>query len=204
MAITTYTELQTAITRWLGGRTDLTTFYPDWIVMFEAVANRKLRTWQMETFVNQSTTTGFFNDVPTGYVGASLVARSDGTVIEPRSTEWIALNFPTRPSGDILYYAIAAGAVEFMPIDDTDTVTFTYYQRIPDLATNTTNWLLASYPDLYLFGALTEAHSFLADLEQLQIAKARRDEMIDEINMQSNFTHPYGPQMRVSARQATP
>jgi hypothetical protein len=42
MSITTYTELQTSITAWLGGRTDLTTYYPDRITLFEAVAARKL------------------------------------------------------------------------------------------------------------------------------------------------------------------
>ncbi len=54
MALDTYTNLQTAITNWLGGRTDLTTYYPDWITLFEAAAARKLRVRPMETVATLS------------------------------------------------------------------------------------------------------------------------------------------------------
>jgi hypothetical protein len=47
--------------------------------------------------------------------------------------------------------------------------------------TNRTNWLLAAAPDLYLFGALAEAHGFVKDAESLALWKARRDELLDEI-----------------------
>jgi hypothetical protein len=46
MAIGTYDELQTAIASWLD-RSDLTATIPDFITMFEAVANRRLRVRQM-------------------------------------------------------------------------------------------------------------------------------------------------------------
>jgi hypothetical protein len=42
MSITTYATLQTSITASFGGRTDLTTYYPDWITLFEAMVARKL------------------------------------------------------------------------------------------------------------------------------------------------------------------
>jgi hypothetical protein len=47
MAITTYAELKTAIASWLD-RSDLTSTIPDFITLFEAVANRRLRVRQME------------------------------------------------------------------------------------------------------------------------------------------------------------
>jgi hypothetical protein len=48
MSITTYTELQTAIGNWLD-HSLFTSRIPEFIVLFEATANRKLRVRQMET-----------------------------------------------------------------------------------------------------------------------------------------------------------
>ena len=42
MSLTSYTELQQAIADWLE-RADLATRIPDFIVLFEAAANRRLR-----------------------------------------------------------------------------------------------------------------------------------------------------------------
>src|SRR4051794_17865696 len=47
MSITTYTELQTAIGNWLD-HSLFSARYPDFIALFEATANRKLRVRQME------------------------------------------------------------------------------------------------------------------------------------------------------------
>jgi hypothetical protein len=47
MAITTFAELKTAIASWLD-RSDLTSTIPDFITLFESVANRRLRVRQME------------------------------------------------------------------------------------------------------------------------------------------------------------
>ena len=57
MAITTYAELQTAIANWLA-RDDLTTYLPDFITLFEAAANRRLRVRQMETTATLTPSSG--------------------------------------------------------------------------------------------------------------------------------------------------
>ena len=48
MSITAYTELQSAITRWIA-RDDMASNIPDWITAFEAVANRRLRVLRRTT-----------------------------------------------------------------------------------------------------------------------------------------------------------
>ncbi len=61
-------------------------------------------------------------------------------------------------------------------------LTFDYFQKVPALSnTNPANWLIAAAPDLYLFGALAEAHGFVKDAESLALWKSRRDELIDEL-----------------------
>ena len=47
---------------------------------------------------------------------------------------------------------------------------------------NSSSWLLAAAPDLYLFGALAEAHGFVKDAESLALWKSRRDELFDELD----------------------
>lgn len=57
MAITTYSELQAAIQAWLA-RTDLAANVPDFITLFEAAANRRLRVRQQETSTTLTPTSG--------------------------------------------------------------------------------------------------------------------------------------------------
>ena len=47
--------------------------------------------------------------------------------------------------------------------------------------TNTSNRLLATAPDLYLFGALAEAHGFVKETGSLALWKSHRDELSDEL-----------------------
>jgi hypothetical protein len=43
-----------------------------------------------------------------------------------------------------------------------------YRQNIPALASNTTNWLLALAPDLYLYGALLESAPYIKEDGRIQ------------------------------------
>jgi len=68
MAISNYTELQTAVANWLD-RDDLSDQLPDFISLNEALFNRVLRIRPMETIVTNATVSGTkAYDLPTGYV----------------------------------------------------------------------------------------------------------------------------------------
>ena len=70
MAISTYSELQTAVANWLD-RDDLTARIPEFIVLAEARYNRELRIRGMETIVDISTVAGTRSyALPTGYLQA--------------------------------------------------------------------------------------------------------------------------------------
>ena len=49
----------------------------------------------------------------------------------------------------------------------TYTVEIDYYEVIPPLACNATNWLLTAYPDLYLYGSLLRGGGYLRDPQLL-------------------------------------
>jgi len=61
-------------------------------------------------------------------------------------------------------------------------VGITYFQKIPALtSTNTTNWLLDKYPDIYLYGTLCTAQAYLRDDERLAVWKGAWDEALGEL-----------------------
>jgi len=73
-------------------------------------------------------------------------------------------------SGEPKFYAVTGGQFEFYPTPgDSYTANLVYVQKIPDLATNSTNWLLTDFPDVYLYGSLTHSAPYLADEQRVKI-----------------------------------
>jgi hypothetical protein len=80
-----------------------------------------------------------------------------------------------------------------MPLDPSNTaLELVYFQQIPSLAANSTNWLMSQHPDLYLFGALTEAQAYTVNPDTAALWKARRDELFEEIVQLSNKSRGAG------------
>lgn len=69
------------------------------------------------------------------------------------------LNFEYPQSKKPQYYAIEGNTITVFPVADQNyTITINYFNRIDPLtSSNTTNWLIENYPDLYLYGTLVEA-----------------------------------------------
>jgi hypothetical protein len=88
--------------------------------------------------------------------------------------------FPSQPADVPKIFTIEGQTLKVMPIDATP-LELDYYQLIPALAANATNWLMIAHPDLYLFGSMVEAEMFGANDERMPAWKARRDEILDEI-----------------------
>lgn len=180
MAIQTYAQLQAAIASWLD-RDDLTDEIVDFITLFEAVANRKLRVRQMETSTTITPSSGSAT-LPTDYLQWRRVTwagdvRNELQYVHP---SYLQALYPDTPSDTPTVFTIEGSTLKVRPTSSTD-IEFAYYQKIPALADGV-NWLLTAHPDLYLFGSLVEAQMFTVDPEQAAIWKARRDEVFDEIS----------------------
>ena len=192
MSITTYAQLQTAIASWLA-RSDLTATIPDFITLFEAAANRRLRVRQMETSTNLTPSSGTAT-LPADYLAWRRLTWTGSNRVELAYVEpsYLQAAYPSSPSETPSIFTIEGATLKIRPVDDT-ALEFLYYQKIPALSDgNPTNWLLAAHPDLYLFGALTEAQMFAVDPEKAALWKGRRDELIEEINLLSNKTRGAG------------
>ena len=182
MTIQTYADLQTALANWIA-RADLAANIPDFIALFESAANRRLRLRQQEATATLAPSSGVAA-LPPDYLAWRRVT---WTGQFPRELEYVHPSYlhalyPTLPAGTPRLFAIEGGTLTVAPSNDT-ALAFDYFQKIPALSnTTTSNWLLAAAPDLYLFGALAEAHGFVKDTESLALWKSRRDELFDELD----------------------
>ena len=92
-------------------------------------------------------------------------------------------------SGRPIYYSITGGTTgtqqfEFLPSPGSAyTGLLLYMALIPDLASNTTNWLLDDHPDLYLQAAIIEAHLWAQDAEQAMLWESRYQRTLKSINV---------------------
>ena len=169
MAITNYTNLQTAIADFLN-RDDLTSVIPTFIQMAEAEINRNVRHWKMEARASGQQSAGDqYMQIPTDWLESiRLHITSGGTsVINPSSVATIAdIRAKNNDASTVApyLYAHVDGQFELYPTPSSDTdFELLYYKEIPDLATNSTNWLLDLAPDIYLYGSLRHSAPYLAE-----------------------------------------
>jgi hypothetical protein len=190
MNITTYAELQTAIGSWLG-RSDLTSAIPDFIMLFEACANRRLRVRQMETSANLTPSSGAVA-LPADYLAWRRVTWTGSTRVELEYVHpsYLQAAYPTSPSDVPRIFTIEGSTLKIRPIDDT-ALELDYYEKI-DALSGTVNWLFSTHPDVYLFGSLCEAEMFGVNDERAALWARRRDEIFAEIEKLSNKTRGAG------------
>lgn len=194
MALDTYDNLRATIAAWLWrpNDTDLTTYIPDMVKMAEAQMNRRLRVRQMVTRAEAafSTDAEFINDPGSDMlepISLTLeVSESDIRYLERLAPERLLTDkarYGVTTAGEPQFYAHVGAALQFLPVSDDDyTGELTYYTKIPALsASNPSNWVLASYPDAYLYGSLVHSAPFLQDDERITIWGTMFQSVLDEI-----------------------
>jgi len=169
MPFSNYGDLQAAIRAWLN-RTDLDTVIPDFIVQAEATLNKVLRTRYMVVEGNP-VTIGAGQDraaLPGDLIDILYVVdNADATrTLVKQVPDWMARQQRLRlkSPGVPLYYAVIGGNMLVCPVPAANTAyKISYYQEIPPLAANGSNWVSAHHADLYLYTALMHAAPYLAD-----------------------------------------
>jgi hypothetical protein len=187
MPLQTYSDLTAAIANWLQ-RSDLAAITPNFVQLFEACANRRLRVRQQEATASL-TPAGGVAALPADYLSWRRLTWTGNPRQELRYAEpsWLQAAYPDAPTDIPRVFTIEGGNILTMPFDPSNTaLELVYFQEVPALAVNATNWLMSAHPDLYLFGALTEAQAYTVNAETAALWKARRDELFDEIEKLSN------------------
>jgi hypothetical protein len=196
MAITSFAELQAAIGNWLD-HSLFTARTPEFIALLEAAANRRLRVREQEASTTLTPLSGAAT-LPADYLMWRRVTWTGSPRVELQYVHpsYLQAAYPSSPSGVPRIFTIEGATLKVRPLDTT-ALELDYFQKIPALSDNTTtNWLLAAHPDLYLFGSLVEAEMFGVNDERAPLWKARRDEILDEIEKLGNKTRGAGA-MRV-------
>lgn len=194
MSIATYAELRTAVENWLD-HTLFTARIPEFITLFEAAANRRLRVRQQEALIVLAPSSGSAA-LPVDYLAWRRVTWTGSPRVELQYVHpsYLQAAYPSSPAATPRVFTVEGSVLKIRPIDDT-ALELDYFQKIPALASGSdtgTNWLLAAHPDLYLFGALVEAETFGVNDERAPLWKGRRDEIFDEVEKLSNRTRGTG------------
>ena len=172
MALTTYTELKTSIGDWLN-RSDLTAAIPDFISLAEAQIERTLRTRQMIVRANASFDAQY-GAVPADFLETKSLKLTSTNPESPLSFLSIdALDAEMSKhtaSGRPKFFGIVGGQFRIVPTPDANyTTELTYYAKLTKLSSSVaSNFLLASSPDIYLYGALLQAAPYLQDDARIQ------------------------------------
>ena len=187
MSISNYSELQTAVANWLH-RDDLSARVPEFIQMGEVVLNRKLRTLDMEQIATlTASTSSRFLDYPAGFIEMQALFISNDYLVSDPNAEIVYIEPSTfrdsivTGNGQPTAYTIK-DRIEFNIIPDQAYSIECRYLKKYDIASDSTNWLLTNYPDLYLHASLSAAALFVSDDSRLATFKSLTAEGIEETN----------------------
>lgn len=195
--ITTYSELTTALQNWLDGAEAVETHPDQMIFLAEAYFRRNILSLERETDATLTATTGTvtlpadFLEYRTAYVDTD--PRSMLQLVSPGV---LRAHWDTDHSGIPIECAIKNGEMLLGPIPDASyDIELTYSAKFTGLSdSNTSNWLLAAHPDIYLYGAMVQAELFPGtnDSRALML-KAAVDQIIADINAEGNRKRYGGP-----------
>ncbi len=166
MAVSTFAELKTAITAEID-RTDVSEAQvANWISFFEANFNRDGQFRSQETEAPLSATSETV-DLPTDYKEAVAVTLSTdpAVVLETKTVSDLISTYPTSTTGQPVAFAVLGSKMYLRPLPDTTyNIRLFYRQNLPALSdTQTTNWLLTSHPDVYVYGTLVWSAPYFQD-----------------------------------------
>ena len=206
MAITNYTNLQTAIADFLN-RDDLTAVIPTFIQMAEAQMNREIRHWKMEARATGEQSAGDqYMPLPSDWLETIRLSMSGSGTSALTLMSRAAIADIRAKNEDIstvlpYYYCHADSQFELYPtpVEDTD-FELLYYQKIPDLATNSTNWLLTEAPDVYLYGALLHSAPYLAEDARVGVWAQMYSAAVQNVNSASDKARYSGSGINLKIR----
>lgn len=183
MSLSTYSDLSSAVSSWTARGDYTAANISNFVALFEAWANRVLRVRQMETSTTLTPSSGAAN-LPSDYLQWRRVKWTGDPNIEMEYVHPSILNgyYPVADSFAPSLFTIEGGSIKTQSTDAND-LTLEYWQKVPSLETNSTNWLMSAHPDLYLYGTLLEAYLFNQDQDNAIVWKQRREGLAEEIKL---------------------
>ncbi len=201
MAISNYTELNTAVANWLD-RDDLTDRIPEFIALAEARFNRLLRIRAMEEKQTASTVAGQRNIALPAYFIQMRNLQINTSPITPMqyvTPEIYDRLYGSTGTGTPQMYTIIADEIQLGPIPSSvQTIEMLFYKKFDSItAVSPTNWMITNAPDVYLYGCLLEAEPFIMNDPRTQLWATAFQQAISDIQEQDNKDRHSGSALRV-------
>ena len=211
MAISTYTDLKSAVADWLN-REDLTSVIPTFVSLVEASLNRTLRVRDMLTRADLtwSGSSGEVVPLPSDFLELYSLEQTyppDANVNPP--LQYVGIDemkrykktLPQSSGGQTRYFTIFGNYLDLVPTPpDSLPLTLTYYASVPALSTSEpTNWLLTKSPDIYLYGSLLHAAPYLKNDERANVWGAGYQAAV--ANLQADSERAMRPTTALIARK---
>lgn len=183
--IADYDDLLQAAADWLN-RADLTDQIPAFVRFAESQFNRELRVREMMTRAS-TTSANELVELPNDWLEHYSLTTADGGVLEYMTEANSNRLKGDGMSGETFGYTVVGNAIELVPMPGADMeLRMVYYARIPHLgSTQPSNWLLAKYPDVYLYSVLLQAMPYLKDDARLSVWIQLRAGMIESMRLES-------------------
>ena len=183
MAITTYSELKSAVADFLN-RDDLTSAIPNFIALAEATLNRRMRAPEMVTRATVTVDAEYENR-PADWMETIRyqITTNPITVVEfVTPEEAIIQKTKFSTSGVPIFFSTVGTQFQHIPAPDTSyTGELMYYARIAGLSdSNTSNWLLTANPDIYLYATLIQSAPYLKEDERISVWAGIYDRLMAE------------------------
>lgn len=186
MALATYSDLQTSVANWLH-RSDLTAIIPDLITIAEMRMNSDIVARDMEVTTTLYTVAGTKTvAMPTDVTETrrlTITSTDPKRVLDYIAPEKLVQKYPYSTTAMPEVFTVIGGNFELGPIPDAAyTMEYVYRQRIPSLASNSTNWLLTKWPHVYLYATLCAAAPYLGQDQRVQVWEQQYQNAVQDVN----------------------
>ena len=203
MSITTYSELKSNIADWLL-RDDLTSVIPTFISLAESQMNRDIRDHRMVKRATANIDSEYFVK-PTDWLETIRFQINTTPIatllfVTPDQAAEEKVNFSS--SGKPKFFTNVGTQIEVIPTPDaTYEAELAYYSKIPSLSDVTTsNWLLSSNPDIYLYGALLQAAPYLNDDGRMNVWGSLYRQGVESLKVQDERARVGSSSLRMRPR----
>lgn len=182
MGLTTYAELKTSLASWFHDRTDVANIADDLIDLAEARFNREIVSRRMDTSTTLTITSGAAT-IPTGLlkVRSIVLTAYPYTTLEYTPIDMLERLDPTITTPPERFCEVGSSFVMWPPTSAASRIR--YRGKITPLdGTNTSNWILADHPDLYLKASLLGASEYFVDDDRIPLWERQVTAMIKAVN----------------------
>lgn len=190
--ISSYSDLQSSIATWMK-RTDLAALIPDFIALAETRIKTMVDPRMYETTVDLVCTPSSDTiALPADFKSPIALWIADINPIEQLTQKLVQSlpfnNVPNRP----LYWAIDGSSIRFhCPANAAYPIRFRYQQAFNLSNANPSNYLLATYPNVYLFSCLVEANTYVQNKDEAAVWDQRFRDAVTECNSQEASNDRY-------------